>query len=297
MRFELIEKVWGKIQNIREEAPGVFHLVTMSEAGWKKELYAVTTGNSPEIISKEAMTYGSQIEGGYVFEIDVEGSGWELIEYELLRHRIREGMAKNDNHINHALYVDALYTAEKYPVYFGGIIPPRKTPWGFTIRVKKAAEGVYFLETDRMEWVLALAGPIWETDISAATKRIGSFLEDEYNDTPNEARYLYFRKDDSGPAIFELLAYNDYCGLRNYITSRAALETQIYLKHPEYAIWYNRMQLMGYGRCDLFDQLMISVGLSDDVKVAFEDRMKQRIEKCLHYWTGIVSTPAFLLPD
>ncbi len=162
--FSLPDDDSNDIQTSIEECPGVFYLnICRPDSIVNRELYAVLPSAVPEIISEEAVTYGNKIGDTYFFEYDAGHSGWHLIQFEILRYKTKRGLLSEEEQ---SLYSTAIFAAEQYPEYFGETIPPRSTPWGLVIRYKKAVDGVYFLETDHCEWVLALSFTVWSVGIS-----------------------------------------------------------------------------------------------------------------------------------
>ena len=153
---------------------GVFELaVRRVEDIVSREVYVVLPYAVPAVISYETIFCGTPANGTTVFIHAKDGNGWGLVDYELKRHKTRLDPSEANKE---ELFSGMVYTAEKYPAYFGGLIPPRCTPWGLTLRVKTV---VYFLETDSLEWVLAVANMIWDVDLSDASKRLGCLCEQD----------------------------------------------------------------------------------------------------------------------
>jgi len=237
LSFDLPDADWDNVQKTTEECPGVFYLsICRPDSIVCRELYAVTPSAVPEIISEEAITYGNKIGNIYFFEYDIEHSGWHLIQYEIMRYKCKHGIQCYETQ---SLYGTAAFATEQYPEYFGETIPPRCTPWGLVVRYKKAVDGVYFLETDRCEWVLALSFPVWSVGISEDAKQFGSFCEVDKRMNQEEAEYLYFQRNKCAPPIFELLQNEDYTGIRKFIVSQEVLENVLYKETPFYVIAKN----------------------------------------------------------
>jgi len=237
VNFNLPDDDKINIQDIVEECPGVFYLsVRKPDSIVQRELYAVLPSAVPEIISEETIAYGDKIEDTYFFEYDKGHNGWHLVQFEVLRYKTKRGLFIDETQ---SLYGAAIFATEQYPEYFGETIPPRCTPWGLVIRHKRAADGVYFLETDQCEWVLALSFPVWSVSISENAQQYGSFCEEDKRMIQEEAKYLYFQRDKCAPAIYELLQDETYKGIRKFINSQEILETNLYMKTPSYAIAQN----------------------------------------------------------
>jgi len=257
--FALPDADWDDLRSITEECPGVFYLVIhIADFKLPREMYAVMPSAIPKIISKEAIVYGNEIEGIYFFEYEgefnTEHSGWNVIKYEILRYKTKHGIACDEAD---SLYSIAIFSASQYPEYFGEPIPPRFTPWGAVVRYKKAASGVFFLETDRSEWILALSYPVWSVDISDSVQQLGSLCDADKFTGQDEAEYLYFQRNKCAPAIFELLQIKKYEGIKNFIYSQEILETALYMQAPTYVIAKN----LAGGKDDFLVELSKLLGI------------------------------------
>ena len=291
--FQLSEDM-GAVRNVELRCPGVYYVVTSAGPYHvAREHYVVLQDAVPSIISPEVIAYGRPAGGGtYEFEHEVMGSGWELVEFEIIRYKTKRGIApKNDE----SLYATAIYEADRYPEYFGGHIPPRMTPWGLTIRWKKASEGIFFLETDRCEWVLALAQPFWSIDLSDVVQGYGEECEADLQLGAEEAVYRYFRGKGMAPAIFELLDYEDHRGLLGYIHSKEALETYLYDHCLEYVLQCNAAEMSGKGRADMLENLLAVFGCFPPEENS-EQAQKRREASCIHYYPELANVELLRLP-
>lgn len=284
----------GYIKHIELLCPGVYHVLAKPLNGRIcHEHYVVVPEATPDIISKETLSYGISVgEGAYEFEHEVEGSGWELVDFEVERYKAKCGQLKNSKR---KLFCSAVYNMGKYPGYFGGHIPPRMTPWGLTIRWKKASEGIFFLETDRCEWILALAHPFWSIDLSNLVSTYGEFCATDLQLGREEAVYRYFRGFDIAPAIFDLLDYEDNQGLMDFIYSREALETYLYIHCPKFVLQYNAAEISGQGKSDVLDQLLRAFGYSSLIDDT-EETQERRLANCIHFYPELAGTELLRLP-
>lgn len=294
--FQLVKEQWGTVSYMKEECPGVYYLATVMEAEDKlgREMYAVLSTAVPEVISSEAVSYGKETDGVYLFEYGVDDSGWPIISYEILRYKTKAGIELEDGD---SLYSSAIYYADEYPEYFGGLQPPRCTPWGLAVRTKKAQEGIYFLETDRCEWVLALAHPIWNIELSAQVKAMGELCEHDKSLGEEHAQYLYFQRDKCAPAIYELLDCSCYQGLRPFIESQEVLEAQVYKQNMEYAVMHNAAQVSGHGKCDMLTDILEVFGCEGVREEVETDELKEkRLKACVHLNPELADKELLLLP-
>jgi len=286
--FRLREEVWGEIKTAEEEGPGVFYIATQREEDLLcRELYAVTSSAIPDVISEEVIGYGKDCEDVFLFEYGVEGSGWDLVKYELLRYRVRHHLPLG---VDDSLYSYAVFCIDQYPTYFGSPIPPRNTPWGLTIRHKKVFEGAYFLETDKGIWAFALSYPVWNTVLSDFSQKFGTLCASDEAFGVEEARYLYFEGDSCAPALYELLNNAQYQGILNYITSKEVLEAHLYAFFPLYAAWHNLVEQSGWGKEACFCKLL---GLDEYPEI--EEMLKKR-DSLIHYDIALSREKLLLLP-
>ncbi len=295
--YHLDEQVWGEIRQVQAECPGVFYLgMSATDAHpYGRELFAVTPEAARSIISEEVLAYGIAEGEVYLFEYGVEHSGYTLVQYEICRYRKMHGIPESRE--TGSLYCTAVYAAEQYPEYFGGLLPPRNTPFGLTVRCKKAAEGLYFLETDQCQWILAVAYPIWSCDLSNEVQKLGCFCEVDLRAKELEARYLFFEESRCAPAIYELLEVSEYQGLTKYISSRSVLETELCLNYPEYTLHHNFLEMAGHGRSDLLNDLLSAFGGSIPDEPESEAQRAQRISNCIHLNEEAVGRRLLTLPS
>lgn len=295
MAFQIEEETWGQVRRVSQECPGVYYLATASKDDFLgREFYAVTEEAVPEIISPEALTYGVKDGAVYLFEHEKEGGGWPIVSFEVTRYLTRHGLPLGDHD---SLYCEAIFAAELYPEYFGGILPPRDTPYGLTIRVKRVAEGIFFVETTQCRWLLALAFPVWQATISDMARAAGELCRGASCLTEAEAQYLFFRRERCAPVIYELLQDYGYERFQPFLRSREVLETVIYQQYPEYVLWHNQTVMSGHGRQDAMNDLLSMLGCTVNTKreESAEERA-QRESSCIHFWPEEAGKEALLLP-
>ena len=138
-----------------------------------------------------------------------------------------------------SLYTAALYGAEEHPDYFGAFPVPSFTPRGFTVRHKTILNGVYWLETDRCEEMLAVCYPIWKSDISIPEQNQGEQLEyDRMYGIDNTLGYLFFSKQNSVIPLHELSLF--YPEIKeSSVVDMDALLNEICEFYPEYVTIHN----------------------------------------------------------
>lgn len=290
MLLQALAQEHAEIVCLREESPGICYLAIQSEnSSICREFYTVISDAIPAIISQETLSYGTKSGGFYIFEKGPARSGYELVEYELKRYRVQKKIPSPDD--PESIYCKAVYTAELYPEYFGGLLPPRSTPFGLTMRMKKAGEGVYFLETAQCIWLLALAYPIWDGDLSSYAKDLAEQYRSCESQEAPEAEYYFYRLERSLPALYELLDLEEYQGLLRFITGKEILETLLYQNFSNYVLSHNMRQNIVESECrQMLEELEgLEIQRGEAEETAWQDR-------CIHLNPELAGRPLFLLP-
>lgn len=291
MLLQALAQEHAEIVCLREECPGICYLAIKEEGSpICREVYVVMPDAIPAVISQETLSYGAKSGTIYTFEKGTARSGYELVEYELQRHRVRKKLPSQDD--QESIYCKAVYTAELYPEYFGGLLPPRSTPLGLTIRIKKAGEGVFFLETAQCVWLLAIAYPVWDGDLSSYAKDLAEHYESCESKEAPEAEYYFYRLERCLPVLYELLALEEYQGLLQFITGKEILEALLYQNFSKYVLSHNMMQSILESKCRQMLEELEELGMQCDE--AEEDSWKDR---CIHLNSELAGCPLFLLPQ
>ncbi len=295
--FALDEDCWGELDEAVEEGPGVYYVRTVVEVEpLGRELYAVTAAATPSVISPEVLARGVKAGDVWVFLYTGADSVFNLVKYELTRYRTKRGLPLGPG--DGSLYCAAVYCAEYFPWYFGGTIPPRETPFGLTVRVRKAGEGLFFLETDQCRWVLAVSFPIWDSELSEAACALGTLGDDDLSRRVEESRYLFFPRERCAPALYELLDNPDHKGLKQFVRSKLVLEAHLWERFPAYAMEHNVLELSGRGEADLLENLLRELGAEHLVAGAVEaGKREQRVKNCIRYSKELAGQELLLLPE
>lgn len=239
------------------ECPGVYYIITAPKACQlvTPEYYAVT--EDAQMISKDARRYGKtppQIPGLLLFECGMDGSGWEIVRYEIGIYRTSHNIPLPSGESLHEL---AVFGMELYPEYFGELPVPAVTPLGYTARHKRIDNGVHWIETDQGRHVLAVAYP-YRDELMRYTQGLGLQTERDLAKGLNRTRgYLFFPWEVSSIPIFELMQSRNWSSMIN----KAALMNAIWDKHPEYAVMYNTNEQAGLN--DAIGYLLKRMGEED----------------------------------
>ena len=226
-----------EIVSAEEYAPGVFYLIARRlETAIATEYYVLREDNP--IISEEAKRYGERLE----FNDDVlcytllnSKDGKQIVEYELQRYRMRNGLAPLENVDTIDL---ATFAMENHPEYFGAYPAPYSTPRGRMLRYKTLMNGVFVLETERFERLIAVAFPIWDCELSVDAQMIAETL-------PYEAEgYRFYDEKAGSQVLFELMLDHRELATSPYIDA-AALMNALWSYNPTFAAAHNYHEVKG----------------------------------------------------
>lgn len=244
---QMVEDTFGEVIKIENLAPGMYEAVVRpgeDRIGFAGDYYIVETDSS--IISSAAKAHGKLIEGytGVIsFDVDDTPSGKFIIDYELAKYRIRQGIPLLEGE---SLRSIALYGMEHHPDYFGEYPVPSLTPWGYTVRHKRIDNGVYWIETDKCKNVLSVCYPYWNTELSEYAIKTGARQNIALiPDGDDSGEDLFFLDIDACVPIFELLEMRPEWSKDN-IVNPLALMNAIWDYHPKYAIAYNTQEQAGF---------------------------------------------------
>ena len=237
MKFlEALEAEIGEVRDTEEECPGVWYVSTYGDGERDGTEFYVVDRNA-DAIPNEAKAYGAEIPdcpGYLLYPMDAERQVRKIIQYEILRYRMREGASDADRE---TLRETALDGMEECPAYFGAFPPPSMTPYGHTARYKVLMNGVFWIQTDCLDSALAIAYPIWDDAFSEYVMRMAQGDADGFG-------YLFFPETAICLAIFEL--GRTYSAMRECPqVDAAALMNAVYREFPDYAVKFNLMEQSG----------------------------------------------------
>ena len=228
----------GPINRISQECPGIYYLIAGQDGEpVAAEYYAVA---DMSIISRQAKEYGKRISDWWLFSMQDDASGWRIIDYELGKYRVKNHLPQEQT-----LHDIALDAAEYHPEYFGAYPVPLHTPRGYTTRHWTLANGIYWLETDQCEEVLAVCYPLWTAELSVAVERLGEQTEhDKAQGIHKPLGYIFFPAQISCIPIYELMQTRMEVWSGTVI-DKPALMNAIWRDAPEYAVMMNRQEQTG----------------------------------------------------
>lgn len=228
----------GSINRIAQECPGIYYLIARQDGKPVAEEYYAVADTS--IISRQAKEYGKRISDWWLFSMQDDASGWRIIDYELGKYRVKNHLPQEQT-----LHDIAQDVAEYHPEYFGAYPVPLHTPRGYTTRHWTLANGIYWLETDQCEEVLAVCYPLWTAELSTAAERLGEQTEhDKAQGIHQTLGYIFFPAQISCIPIYELMQTRMEVWSGTMI-DKPALMNAIWRDAPEYAVMMNRQEQTG----------------------------------------------------
>ena len=239
-----IESDVGEIGESEMLCPGLYYVSAHDPAtGLPHEYYIAQKSKAP--LTEQAQLYGTPMESGdnlLMFSLEDETGGGTVVRYEVERYRARNGLPPLGDE---SVLVTAEFGREHYPEYFGDYSVPPMTPCGATTRYKRLAAGVFVLETESFERMIAVCHPVWSCDLSDYALARGKLLDtDAHEGLDNNLAYLFFSEIDGCVALFELWRwYNEF--MASGLIDREAMMNAIYLNHPQYAVQHNRREQEG----------------------------------------------------
>lgn len=187
-----IEEKIGPFTYLRNECPGVYSAVAQRESDtFPQRLYLVSA--DADMISDAARTYGAPIGGcpGWLYyDMDILDGGKFIIQYEVLRYQLLHQLPISDDS---SLQTISVFGPEYHPDCFGKYPVPGITPWGYTVRHKAIDNGVYWLETDDCQEILAVCYPIYE-ELSHWALNLSVSIDDRIPGLPAHWTIAFFKK-------------------------------------------------------------------------------------------------------
>ena len=242
--YDLLDEL-GELLQTELECPGVYYVLAQeTDSLVAHEYYLIE--QSSEHISNEAKAYGSPLPHHpdlLSVSLDTEHGGGAVIRFEIKRYLVQHHLPLPDGD---TLLTAAIYGMEDYPEYFGSYPAPLSAPRGFTTRYKELIPGVFAIETDTCETMLAVCYPRWYDGFSSYTMRFSEQTAfDREQGIDNTLGFLFFPRDAACLAVFELLPGNPNLR-KSELLDLVALHNALWTQYPDYAIAYNRDEQAGF---------------------------------------------------
>ena len=228
----------GIIKLATLQCPGIYYIRTdyTQKHPLGLEFYIVTD-EAP--ISAEARTYGKRLSAHpelLLYLIDDDNGNWMILEYEINKYRVKNQLPLPEGETLRSI---AIFAMESHPEYFGMFPPPTLTSRGYTVRYKVMGNGIYWIETDQCEEVLAVAYPVWIVELSEVAERLS-----EQTKFDKTLGYLFFSVQSCPVPIYELLRTRPEW-ISSGMINKSALMNAIWSNRPEYALVYNKLEQAG----------------------------------------------------
>ena len=254
------EYEYGEILHWEQLGPGIYYVSARDEeTGNPGEYYIVDTEHT--ILSTRAKAYGKPLlyHPEYLgYSAGVTDSGKMVLQYELDRYMRKHGLPLPDGE---DLRVTATFGREHHPEYFGVYPAPICTPLGLTLRYQELVKGVFAIETDRLEQILAVCYPVWSCDLSGFTKEQALPSDENVYETH---RYLFFPKASACLALFELRQFYEEVS-KSELIDVPAMMNAIWQRYPVYAASHNfREQIDLFGQKSYESMISITENIGID---------------------------------
>ena len=257
---ELTDKI-GSIEEVEELRLGVHYVTAKREDDLLSGEYYVVKEKSA--VPQAAKTYGQKISGLRLFSITDGGKEYKIIQYEVAKYRAQNNLPPDE-----PLRATAFFAAQSFPEYFGAFPVPLHTPRGVTLRHWILDNGIYWLETDQCEKVLAVSYPVWSTELSDLTASLGEQTEyGKTHDIEETLGYIFFPAKVSCIPLRELIRTRpEWTGT---LIDKPALMNAIWKVAPEYAALMNCQEQSG--RNDLFSALLAEAGVQVEPNISMDN--------------------------
>ena len=257
---ELTDKI-GSIEEVEELCLGVHYVTAKREDDLLSGEYYVVKEKSA--VPQAAKSYGQKISGLRLFSITDGGEEYKIIQYEVAKYRAQNNLPPDE-----PLRATAFFAAQSFPEYFGAFPVPLHTPRGVTLRHWILDNGIYWLETDQCEKVLAVSYPVWSTELSDLTASLGEQTEyDKAHDIEETLGYIFFPAKVSCIPLRELIRTRpEWTGT---LIDKPALMNAIWAVAPEYAALMNCQEQSG--RNDLFFALLAEAGVQVEPNISTDN--------------------------
>ena len=256
-----LEDELGPIIEKEQICPGVYLLSAKNDNELLSRDYYAVTENT--VIPQDARSYGKKISGLWLFPMTGEREEFKIIQYEVAKYH-----AQNNLSLDEPLRATAFFAAQSFPEYFGAFPVPLHTPMGCTLRHWILDNGIYWLETDQCEEVLAVSYPVWSAELSDFTASLGEQTEyDKAHDIEKTLGYIFFPAKVSCIPLRELMRVRpEWAGT---VIDKPALMNAIWAAAPEYAALMNWQEQSG--KNDLLSVLLAEAGVEVEPNVSMEN--------------------------
>ena len=199
-----LRELFGDQQLIEEQCPGIYYICAdLSQEGFPQEYYIVDAA-TPNVSAKAKM-YGKSIKNNpnlLSYSLEDPYSGYMAVKFELFQYYIKNKIPLPEME---SIQNVAVFGMEVMPEYFGEFPAPRLTPRGMMLRYKRLMNGVFSVQTDCLDCLLAVCYPIWKCVLTNDCIAMGEQSDyDKQRGIDTTHGYLFFSEDTSSLVFREL---------------------------------------------------------------------------------------------
>ncbi len=256
-----LESELGPIAGKEQVCPGIYLLSAKEDDELLPREYYAVMEESP--IPLKAKSYGRKLSSLWLFSLNDGSEEYKIIQYEVAKYR-----AQNRLPLDEPLRATAFFAAQSFPDYFGVFPVPLQTPRGCTTRHWILDNGIYWIETDQCEEVLAVCYPVWSSELSNVAEKLGEQTEyDKTHNIENTLGYIFFPEQISCIPLYEMMRERpEWAGL---VIDKQALMNALWDAAPEYVCLINQQEQSG--RNDLFSALMMELGVQVEPNISLDN--------------------------
>lgn len=254
-----LENELGPIVEKEQICPGIYLLSVKEDDELLPRDYYAVMEESP--IPLKAKSYGRKLSGLWLFSADDEEC--QIIKYEAAKYR-----TQNHLPLDEPLRATAFFAAQSFPDYFGAFPVPLHTPRGVSVQHWVLDNGIYWIETDQCEEVLAVCYPVWSSELSNVAEKLGEQTEyDKAHNIENTLGYIFFPLKISCIPLYELMRSRpEWAGL---VIDKQALMNAIWDAAPEYVCLINQQEQSG--RNDLVSAMLMELGIEVEPNISLDN--------------------------
>ena len=234
--IKAIEYELGELKKLEQMCLGVWYASVNDGKPFNTEYYFAET-DAP-CLSDYAKSLGKTVEDLpelLLYNLDEIEGGKFVVKYEVQRYLKQHDLPPLDGD---SILDIAMFGTEHHPDYFGDYPSPLHTPRGMTTRRCKLAKGIFAVETEQCETMVAVCAPIWGCDLSPYALKFGEQV------TNSESDYKFFPPPADSLVLFELRQVYDELKTSKHI-NYPALMNAIWNNYPEYAAAHNSREQHG----------------------------------------------------
>ena len=259
----------GEIRDTEELCPGVYYVSAVKEETQIGYEYYIADRETSSLTA-QAKAFGEPLPNHpelLSYLLGGSENGRLIVRFEAERYRILHKLPPLEHS---SILTTATFGAEHHPEYFGAYSVPHLTTKGRMVRYRQIMWGVFAIETETCERLIAVCYPLWTCDLSDHTADLGNMTAHDLDRGVNESMgYLFFSEIPGCLAIFELWQSYPAEIQASDIINMPAVMNAIWTNYPMYAEAHNSREQQGLN--DESGLLFQSLGLDVELKGSIEN--------------------------